>query len=92
MNFLPGIALSLLFALLVGFIFHFWRGGGLLRLFTILIFSIIGFSLGHWIGISMDSSFLRVGWVNLGFGILGSILFSFIAIWLTNIRAEKQDR
>jgi hypothetical protein len=49
----------------------------------------IGFSLGHWLGVSLDSTFLRVGWVNLGFGIAGSILFSFTALWLTNIRTEK---
>jgi hypothetical protein len=89
MNYLPGVVLGLLFALLVGFIFHFWRGGGMLRLLTIIIFSMIGFSLGHWLGVSLDSTFLRVGWVNLGFGIAGSILFSFTALWLTNIRTEK---
>lgn len=92
MNYLPGIALSILFALLIGFIGHFWKGGGVFRLFFILILSIIGFGIGQWVGYSIKSNFLRVGWVYLGFGILGSILFSLIAAWLTNIRLDKQEK
>ncbi len=91
MNYFPGIALSLLFALLIGFIFHFWKGGSIFRLFFILVLSIIGFGIGQWVGFSIESNFLRIGWVFLGFGILGSILFSFLAIWLSNIRLEKQE-
>lgn len=89
MNYLPGIALSLLFAMLIGFIFHFWKGGGLLRLITIEIISIFGFALGHWIGFSQNINFLKVGMIYLGFGIIGSIIFSVIALWITNIRLEK---
>lgn len=89
MNYLPGIALSLLFAMLIGFIFHFWKGGGLLRLITIEVLSILGFALGHWIGLSQNINFLKVGTVYLGFGIIGSIIFSVIALWITNIRLEK---
>lgn len=89
MNYLPGIALSLLFAMLIGFIFHFWKGGGLLRLITIEILSILGFALGHWIGFSQNINFLKVGMIYLGFGIIGSIIFSVIALWITNIRLEK---
>ena len=88
MNYIPGITISLL----IGFIFHFWKGGGILRLIFILVFSMIGFGVGQWVGFSLDSNFLKVGWVFLGFGILGSLLFSFISIWLTNIRLEKQDK
>ena len=89
MNYLPGIALSLLFAMLIGFIFHFWKGGGLLRLITIEILSILGFALGHWIGSSQNIIFLKVGMIYLGFGIIGSIIFSIIALWITNISLEK---
>ena len=92
MNYLPGIALSILFALLIGFIFHFWKGGGIFRLLFILVVSIIGFGIGQWVGFSIKSNFLKVGWVFLGFGILGSILFSLIAIWLTNIHLDKQEK
>ena len=54
MNYIPGIGLSLLFALLIGFSFHFWKGGGLLRLLFILLFSIIGFAMGQWLGNATD--------------------------------------
>lgn len=91
MNYIPGITIILLFALLIGFIFHFWKGGGILRLVFILIFSVVGFGIGQWVGFSLDSNILKIGWVYLGFGVLGSIVFSLLAIWLTNIRLEKQD-
>lgn len=92
MNYFPGIALSILFALLIGFIFHFWKGGGIFRLLFILGLSMLGFGMGQWLGLALNSNFLRVGWVYLGFGILGSTLFSFLAIWLTNIRLDKQEK
>ncbi len=92
MNYFPGIALSILFALLIGFIFHFWKGGGIFRLLFILGLSMLGFGMGQWLGLALNSNFLRVGWVYLGFGILGSTLFSFLAIWLSNIRLDKQEK
>ena len=89
MNFLPGLVLSLLFALLIGFVLHFWKAGGLLRLVTSEFLSIIGFALGHFIAARQGINFLKVGWVNLGFGIIGSILFSLLALWVTNLNFEK---
>ncbi len=89
MNYLPGLVLSLLFALLIGFVLHFWKAGGLLRLLTIEILSIIGFTLGHFLAARQGINFLKVGWVNLGFGIIGSIIFSFLALWVTNLNIEK---
>jgi hypothetical protein len=89
MNYLPGLVLSLLFALFIGFALHFWKAGGLLRLLTIEVLSVIGFVLGHFIAATQGINFLKVGWVNLGFGIIGSILFSFFALWLTNLNFEK---
>ncbi len=89
MNYLPGLVLSLLFALLIGFVLHFWNAGGLLRLLTIEILSIIGFTLGHFLAARQGINFLKVGWVNLGFGIIGSIIFSFLALWVTNLNIEK---
>ncbi len=89
MNYLPGIVLSLLFALLIGFLFHFIKGGGFFRLITIGFFSLIGFFLGHYISNQAGINFIRVGWVNLGFGIIGSLIFSFLAVWITNLKFEK---
>lgn len=89
MNYLPGLVISLLFALFIGFVLHFWKAGGLLRLITIEILSIIGFAIGHLLAAQQNISFLKVGWVNLGFGIIGSIIFSFLALWVTNLNFEK---
>ncbi len=89
MNYLPGLVLGLLFALLIGFILHFWKAGGLLRLLTIEIVSIIGFASGHFIAARQGINFLKVGWVNLGFGIIGSTIFSLLALWVTNLNFEK---
>lgn len=89
MNFLPGLVFSLLFALLIGFVFHFLKSGGLLRLFTIETFSILGFVIGHFLASSQKINFLKVGWVNLGFGIIGSIIFSLLGLWITKLNINK---
>lgn len=89
MNYLPGIIFSLLIALFVGFVFHFIKGGGFLRLLSIGFFSIVGFFLGHFIANNIGISFVKIGWVNLGFGLIGSLVFSLLAIWVTNLNFEK---
>jgi len=91
-NFIPGLILGSLVALLIGFIFHFWKGGGILRMLFILLLSVIGFAIGHLIGKSTSIQFLKTGWLNMGFGVVGAILFSFIAIWLSNIKFDKSDK
>lgn len=88
MNAIPGILLIVLFSGLIGFGFHLWKGGSLFRMLFFFILALIGFGIGQWIGSSMNSSFFVIGWVQAGFGIICSLIFTILAIWLSNINLE----
>ncbi len=88
MNFLPGVMLIILFSAIIAFAFHLWKGGNIFRLLLLLLFAILGFSIGHWIGIKLNTNFFVIGWVQAGIGIIFSILSTFLASWLSNIRFE----
>jgi hypothetical protein len=90
MNLIPGIILIIIVALIVGVFFHIWKGGGLFRLILFLTFSLIGFLIGQWIGSALQSTFLLVGWVQLGMGLIFSIVVCVIGIWLSNIKIDKK--
>jgi hypothetical protein len=89
MNYLPGALLIFLFSAIIGFAFHLWKGGSIFRLALLILFAIIGFGLGHWIGTKLNANFFVIGWVQGGFGIILSILFTMIASWLSNLRFEN---
>ncbi len=78
----PGIVFSFFVALLFGSLLHLWRGGDLLRLVLYLSLSLVGFFSGHFIANLLSIRFLKVGSINLGFGILGSVLLLGLGYWL----------
>ncbi len=79
-------------AILLGALFHLWRDGGFWKLVAYLFFSCLGFWLGNLAFSAMDVNFLQVGHVNLGGGILGSIILLFLGHWVTliNLPSGKQ--
>ncbi len=88
MNAIPGLLLIVLFSGLIGFGFHLWKGGSLFRMLFFFLFSLIGFAIGQWIGSILNSTFFVIGWVQAGLGIVFSIIFTILAIWLSKIDLE----
>lgn len=85
---LPSIVLGLVCAWLIGALFHLVVDGGGARLILYLVLSTVGFSVGHWISSVQGWSFLPVGPLQLGFGILGSLVFLLLGHWLSQMRIE----
>jgi hypothetical protein len=81
----PALFYSFLIATLLGSAFHFWKGGGLVRLVFLLVLSWTGFYLGHLVGSSWSISFLLIGPVNGGLGIIGSLLLLIVGNWFTQL-------
>ncbi len=79
----PAIIFSFFLAALFGSFLHLWRGGRLFRLVLYLSLSWIGFFGGHFLAQSLSIRFIVVGTINLGFGILGSLLFLALGYWLS---------
>ncbi len=66
----PSIVLGIAISILLGALFHLWKDGGLGKLLLYLVFSLIGFYLGHSLAESLGISFLDAGELHAGFGIL----------------------
>jgi hypothetical protein len=90
---MPAYALGLVYALLIGSLFHLWRNGGAGRLLFSLILSVAGAAAGQWFGSWQNWVVFPVGPLNLGLVTLGSLLFLGIGNWLSlvEIRGGKQD-
>ena len=79
----PAIIFSFFVAMLLGSLMHLWRGGTLIRLMLYLALSLIGFFSGHFVGNLLSIRIIMVGTINLGMGILGSIVLLGLGYWLS---------
>lgn len=79
----PAMIFSIAIAALLGSLLHLWRGGNLFRLVLYLVLSIVGFFGGHFLAQALSIIFIQLGTINLGFGILGSIVFLGLGYWLS---------
>lgn len=85
---IPSIIFGSIIALLLGAIFHLWRGGGLFKLIVYIAAALFGFWVGHGIANSLDVQFLAYGPLNLGLAIVGGIVFLGLAYWLSMTRDQ----
>lgn len=84
----PTMLFALLVALFYGALYHLVRDGGFWRLLLYFSLSILGFILGHLIGIWRGWTFLPLGALNLGLSSLGSIMILIFGDWLSHIEAR----
>ncbi len=88
---LPSILLGLFISLLVGSLFHLWRGGSLARLLLYLALSLTGFVMGQWIGSWQKLVLFPVGTLNLGMAVIGSSVFLFAGHWLSLVEVRPDQ-
>jgi len=86
---LPTLLFALLVALLYGALYHLVRGGGFWRLVLYLVLSVIGFIIGHLIGLWQEWVLLPVGSLNLGLSTMGSFLILVIGDWLSRMESNS---
>jgi hypothetical protein len=84
----PAVIFSFFIAMLLGSLLHLWRGGSLVHLLIYLVLSLIGFFSGHFLAQALSINFIRVGTINLGFGILGSIALLALGYWISPERID----
>ena len=85
---LPTILFALIVALLYGALYHLLRGGGFWRLILYLGLSVMGFTVGHLIGLWQGWVFAPLGSLNLGVSSIGSFVILVIGDWLSRIEAK----
>ena len=86
---LPVVLLGLVIALLIGSLFHILRDGNGLRLLMYLGLSILGFALGQWGSTAGGWKLYTLGALDIGMGVIGSILILAGGDWLGRREAEK---
>jgi len=81
----PTVLFTLVIASLYGSVYHLIRNGGPWKLLLYVLYSWVGFWLGHIFGAWLDLHFLRLGPLNLGFSTLGSFLVLFLGDWFSTV-------
>ena len=89
---LPTLLFALLIAMLYGGLYHLIRGGGFWRLLFDLGLSLIGFVVGHLIGVWRGWVFIPLGSLNLGMSSIGSILILVLGDWLSRIEVRRESK
>ncbi|HSG43949.1 MAG TPA: hypothetical protein VLA72_12410 [Anaerolineales bacterium] len=85
---LPTLLFALLIALLYGSLYHLLRGGKFWRLVLYLGLSILGFVIGHLVGIWQGWAFMHLGSLNLGMSTVGSVVVLVIGDWLSQFEIK----
>lgn len=88
---IPTLIFAFLIASLIGALYHLVRGGGPGRLFMYLLFSWIGFALGHIVGTWQGWLVFPMGQLDLGMTVLGSLFLLFGRDWISRIRIGSED-
>lgn len=83
---IPAYIFAFLSASLLGALYHLIRGGGLGRLFLYLLFSWVGFALGHFVGIWQEWILYPIGQLDLGVSTLGSLILLVGVDWASRIK------
>lgn len=82
---LPTLLFALLIALLFGALYHLIRGGGFWRLLLYLGLGLLGFTLGHFVGMWRGWILFPLGSLNFGMASIGSVLILMLGDWLSRI-------
>lgn len=88
---LPAILFGLATALLAGAAYHVLRGGSGGRLLFDLGMSTLGFMLGHFSQYVSGWILFEFGTLDLGAGVVGSILFLVFGDWLSRIKPNPKS-
>ena len=88
---LPLALLALLIALLVGALFHLLRGGSGWRLLLYFALSILGFAGGQALSMWRGWRLLTYGALDIGVGLIGSVVFLALGDWLSRIEAGDKN-
>jgi hypothetical protein len=87
---IPSMFLGLIVAVLLGALFHVWRGGGFARFLLYIGLSLTGFAAGQWLGSWRNWSLFAVGPLDLGLASLVSLSFLFLGYWLSLVRIGRR--
>ena len=83
---IPAALFGLVIALLIGALYHVLRGGNGWRLLLFLGLSALGFAAGQAGGWGFGWVVYKFGLLDLGLGVIGSVVFILLGDWLSRPR------
>lgn len=86
---IPAFLFGSLLSLFLGALVHFWQGGNWKFLLLFITASWLGFWVGHFVATALGWRFLKIGPVNLGFGLIADLLLLGAVIWF--VKGEKSN-
>ncbi len=84
------VLLGIIAPILLGSLFHLWRGGPGWRLGLYIGLAELGFWLGHIAAEQLGWDFLKVGQLQMGIGVIGSLVVLFLGYWLSFKEPEPE--
>lgn len=87
----PILLLALLISLLCGALFHIFLNGNGWRLLYYLALSVLGFGVGQWVHLWRDWNLFMFGALDIGLGVIGSLVFLGFGEWLSRIEVKKES-
>jgi hypothetical protein len=88
---IPMLLFALLIALLCGVLFHILRGGSGWRLLLYFGLSTLGFAVGQWFSVWRGWHLLMFGALDIGMGVIGSVLVLVLGEWLSRIETKNES-
>ena len=88
---IPVLLFALLISTLCGTLFHIFRGGGGWRFLLYLGLSALGFAVGQWISTARVWHLLMFGALDIGMGLIGSVVFLIVGDWLSRIETKNES-
>lgn len=88
---LPAFLFGCLIAILLGSLFHLWKGGRFWHIIMYIVFSLVGFWLGHFAAVYFGFSLWSIGPIRFGASLAASIGFLFIAGWLFHFNPKIES-
>jgi len=88
---LPVLLFALLISMLCGTLFNILRGGSGWRLLLCFGLSALGFAIGQWISTARGWHLFMFGALDIGVGLVGSLVFLSAGDWLSRIETKNKS-
>jgi hypothetical protein len=88
---LPTIAFGILLSTFCGAFYHFIRGGSSKRIVLFLVLAWAGFWIGDSIAWYLGWSFMPVGLLNAGMGVVFSFVFMLVGDLLSHVAIRARE-
>ena len=88
----PAFVFGCVIGLLLGAVFHLWKGGGFGRVILYYLLGLTGFWAGHYLFNSLAYILIKLGPINLGGAVFGALFFLFAGHWLSQVNIEPAKK